>query len=133
MRPGDPPHTFFLADPVQIAAGAAIGIGNGDALKAARPPFADRLPHGVRNFLRPVVQDRRQAGKRDVIEVVDGGDGADFARQSAAGDDQHAGVFVLRRSAVLSCRAIGDSGHNLRPDWLLVQNGRLLHKIGIRP
>lgn len=91
MGSGDPLDAVFLADPVEMAAGAAIGIANEDALEAliARP--RNRRVDGRRDALGMVMEIGRQAGQRNVIKPVGAADIEDFAGDHAATD--HANRF----------------------------------------
>ena len=53
-----------------IAAGAAIAIGDEDALMGLAAG-ADLAPHAVGDLVRPVVPDRRQAGDVEPVPAMD--------------------------------------------------------------
>jgi hypothetical protein len=83
----DPLHAFLGQHPVELAAGAAVAIGDQDALMVRTMP-PDRVPDGARNELRLVVQLRRQAVQLHVRQSVRLDQRQDFARQCPAGEDQ---------------------------------------------
>src|SRR3546814_1116573 len=70
MGAGDAFHPFFRADPVDAAAGAAIGVEHKDPVITLAASRADAPAQPVGNALRPVVQDRRQAGDGEVVETA---------------------------------------------------------------
>ncbi|MNT83262.1 hypothetical protein D3C72_2231030 [compost metagenome] len=87
MRAGDALDAFLLAEPVEMAAGAAIGIGDEDALEAFLPRLGDCFSHPRRDSVRRVVPDGGKAGEVDMVEPVGLTDGEDLARDRAATDD----------------------------------------------
>ncbi len=87
MRAGDAVDAFFLAEPVEMTAGAAIGIGDEDALEAFPPRLDDRLPDAGGDLVGRVVPDGGKTGEVDMVEPVRLTDGENFARDRAATDD----------------------------------------------
>ena len=90
MRPGDTRHAGRLADPVDIATGAAIGIGDEDPVVMG--PHLGDLGGELRcDAVGMVVQYRRKAGQRHVPPAIDLDQVQDLARQRAAPDNQGCG------------------------------------------
>ncbi len=114
MRAGDALDAFLRQHAVELAAGAAIAIGDEDAviLPARR---LDLGAHAGGDLLRPVMPAGRQAGDREVAQALLLGHGQHLARERAAGDDEGGGM---------RCHGSGClTGSHLEP-WRLGRAGR---------
>ena len=91
----DPLDPLLRQHPVELAPGAAIAIGDEDALMglAAR---ADLAPHPLGDLVRPVVPDRRQAGDVEPVPAMDPLQLDHLAGQRAAGDEKGRAVAYSR-------------------------------------
>ena len=102
MGAGHHLHAQLVAFLLELSTGAAICIDNTD-LVVGTAMFQNRAFNRNGDLIGVKMQFGGQAGEVDVIQPVDVGDGEDFARQGAAGDQQDTAVFLFRGSETLFC------------------------------
>src|SRR3546814_9351060 len=93
-----------------------IGVEHKDPVITLAASRADAPAQPVGNALRPVVQDRRQAGDGEVVETAGPDDGERLPGERAAGDQQRrrrAGAVIGRHDCRLPAMASPDRAGRL--------------------
>ena len=87
MGPRDHLNPKRVANGLEPTSGATIGVNHKDLCEPV-PMLGHRGFYGFCDLIRMVVEDRRQAGQRDMRPIVKADQGQDLARQCATGNKQ---------------------------------------------